>query len=179
MASMLWITRIHNAISSVAPMRKIVALANDYKERRSTFGKKLKDHDLFVNNLSILDKTHRGHLLFLLECTTLLQDIDFNKDSKLKQDLRLFTPVLKLFSAKDCMWVVSEGLECFGGLGYMENTGIPKILRDAQVTPIWEGSTNILALDFAQEIFKNFKVNIPILKKYLLVNYDDLRVDCP
>jgi alkylation response protein AidB-like acyl-CoA dehydrogenase len=75
------------------------------------------------------------------------------------------TPVLKLFSAKECMYVVSEGLECFGGLGYMENSGLPRILRDAQVTPIWEGTTNILSLDFASEIFKNFDENIKVLKK--------------
>lgn len=66
------------------------------------------------------------------------------------------TPVLKLFAGKECMWVVSEGLEMFGGLGYMEDSGLPRILRDAQVTPIWEGTTNILALDFAQEIFKKY-----------------------
>ena len=45
------------------------------------------------------------------------------------------------------------------------------------MTPIWEGSTNILSLDFAQEIFKNFKPNIEIIKKHIIVNYDDLRVD--
>ena len=54
------------------------------------------------------------------------------------------------------MWVISEGLECFGGMGYMENSKIPIILRDAQVTPIWEGTTNTLSLDFANEIFKNY-----------------------
>jgi alkylation response protein AidB-like acyl-CoA dehydrogenase len=51
--------------------------------------------------------------------------VDFNKNSKSKNELRLMTPVLKLFTAKDCIWVISEGLECFGGLGYMENSGLP------------------------------------------------------
>ncbi len=67
-----------------------------------------------------------------------------------------------------CISVISEGLECFGGQGYMEDTGLPVLLRDAQVpyssivmcvcatrtsperlqvTPIWEGTTNILSLD--------------------------------
>lgn len=41
------------------------------------------------------------------------------------------TPVLKLFAGKECMWVVSEGLEMFGGLGYMEDSGLPRLLRDA------------------------------------------------
>jgi putative acyl-CoA dehydrogenase len=41
------------------------------------------------------------------------------------------TPILKLFSAKECIGVISEGLESFGGIGYMENSGLPRILRDA------------------------------------------------
>ena len=38
-------------------------------------------------------------------------------------------------------------LECFGGAGYVEDTGLPRLLRDAQVLPIWEGTTNVLSLD--------------------------------
>ena len=49
----------------------------------------------------------------------------------------------------------------------MENSRIPVILRDAQVLPIWEGTTNILSLDFVNDIFKNFKLNIEIIRKLL------------
>lgn len=48
--------------------------------------------------------------------------------------LRLLTPIAKLYTAKQAVGVVSEGLEMFGGQGYMEDTGIPAILRDVQVT---------------------------------------------
>ena len=47
--------------------------------------------------------------------------------------LRLLTPVAKLYTAKVAVSVTSEGLECFGGQGYIEDTGIPAMLRDAQV----------------------------------------------
>ena len=47
--------------------------------------------------------------------------------------LRLLTPVAKMYTAKSAMNVISEGLECFGGQGYIEDTGLPGILRDAQV----------------------------------------------
>lgn len=47
--------------------------------------------------------------------------------------LRTLTPVLKFFTAKKAMEIVSEGLECFGGQGYIEDTGLPLHLRDAQV----------------------------------------------
>ena len=47
--------------------------------------------------------------------------------------LRTITPIMKMFTAKCGMSVISEGLECFGGQGYIEDTGLPSILRDAQV----------------------------------------------
>lgn len=55
--------------------------------------------------------------------------------------------MLKLFAGKLCVPAISEGIECFGGQGYIEDTGLPTLLRDAQVTPIWEGTTNVLAMD--------------------------------
>src|SRR5690606_17947483 len=61
--------------------------------------------------------------------------------------LRLLTPVAKLATGKQSVAVISEALEAFGGAGYMEDTGLAPLLRDAQVFPIWEGTTNVLALD--------------------------------
>jgi hypothetical protein len=63
------------------------------------------------------------------------------------QLLRLLIPVAKLYTAKRAIAVASEVLEAFGGAGYIEDTGIPRLLRDAQVLSIWEGTTNILSLD--------------------------------
>src|SRR5690606_28165345 len=61
--------------------------------------------------------------------------------------LRLLTPLVKLTTAKQAVAVASEALEAFGGAGYVEDTGLPTLLRDAQVLPIWEGTTNVLSLD--------------------------------
>jgi hypothetical protein len=61
--------------------------------------------------------------------------------------LRLLTPLAKLWTGKVAVRICSEALECFGGAGYIEDTGLPQLLRDAQVYPIWEGTTNVLALD--------------------------------
>ena len=68
--------------------------------------------------------------------------------------LRLLVPLGKLYTAKQAVAQVSEGLECFGGQGYMEDTGIAIVLRDAQVLPIWEGTTNILSLDVLRVLIK-------------------------
>jgi len=48
--------------------------------------------------------------------------------------MRLLTPVAKIYTAKVAMSVMSEGLECMGGQGYIEDTGLPSMLRDAQVS---------------------------------------------
>ena len=54
---------------------------------------------------------------------------------------------MKLWTGKLAVALSSEVLECFGGAGYIEDTGLPQLLRDAQVLPIWEGTTNVLSLD--------------------------------
>jgi hypothetical protein len=61
--------------------------------------------------------------------------------------LRALVPAAKLLTAKDAVAHASEVVEAFGGAGYVEDTGIPRLLRDAQVLPIWEGTTNVLSLD--------------------------------
>jgi acyl-CoA dehydrogenase-like protein len=61
--------------------------------------------------------------------------------------LRVLTPIMKLTTGKQAVMVASEILESFGGAGYIEDTGLPVLLRDSQVLPIWEGTTNVLALD--------------------------------
>jgi hypothetical protein len=69
--------------------------------------------------------------------------------------LRLLTPVAKLYTAKQAVVVASEAIEAFGGQGYVEDTGLPRLLRDAQVLPIWEGTTNVLSLDVLRAIDKS------------------------
>lgn len=70
---MLNVTRIHSGMGALSNMRRIIALANDYKERRHVFGKPLKEHALHVNVLARLEKIYRGHMLLFLESGFLLQ----------------------------------------------------------------------------------------------------------
>jgi hypothetical protein len=69
-----------------------------------------------------------------------------------EQLLRMLTSINKLTTAKQAVAVTSELLEAHGGAGYVEDTGLPVLLRDAQVLPIWEGTTNVLALDTLRAI---------------------------
>ncbi|XP_031611237.1 acyl-CoA dehydrogenase family member 11-like [Oreochromis aureus] len=147
-ANMLTITRIHNSVSAAAAMRRVLQLARDYATRRTAFGKLLKDHPLHMQTLARMEVESRGAFLLVMDVCRLLgreeSGVATEHDAHL---LRLLTPVVKLYTGKQAVAVVSEGLESFGGQGYIEDTGLPGILRDAQVLSIWEGTTNVLSLD--------------------------------
>ena len=155
-SSMLTVTRFHNAVMSVAAMRKVTFLARDYAQRRRAFGRPLCDHVLHGQTLARMEAETRGCLALVLDLARQMGREDCGtigeEDSLL---LRLMTPVAKMYTAKAAVAVSSEGLECFGGQGYIEETGLPGILRDAQVLPIWEGTSNVMSLDVLRSAAKS------------------------
>ncbi len=145
---LLNITRLWNGISAAALMRRSVALAVDYSHKRVAFGNLLSNKPLHVDTLEGMQAETEGafHLAFFVaELTGRLETNEITGDQV--SLLRLLTPLMKLTTAKQAVAVASEALEAFGGAGYVEDTGLPVLLRDAQVLPIWEGTTNVLALD--------------------------------
>lgn len=155
-ANMLTITRMHNSISAAAVMRRILQLARDYSQRRSAFGQRVESHVLHQLTASRMEVITRGCEIFTLHLAGLLGKEEAGvASSEESLVLRTLTPIMKLFTAKKAMEIVSEGLECFGGQGYIEDTGLPSHLRDAQVLPIWEGTTNIMSLDFLRAVTKS------------------------
>jgi len=147
-APMLNITRTWNSVSAVAYMRRGIALARDYARHRVAFGAPLAAKPLHLDTLAGMQAEFEAalHLTFFV-----VELIGRDETSELaaeeKDLLRLLTPIVKLTTAKQSVAVVSEALECFGGAGYVEDTGLPALLRDSQVFPIWEGTTNVLSLD--------------------------------
>jgi hypothetical protein len=79
---------------------------------------------------------------------------------------RIMVPLLKLYTAKASMHWMSEGIEALGALGYMENSNVPVMLRDAQVLTIWEGTTNILSLDFVRALASKEKDPMTMINIY-------------
>jgi acyl-CoA dehydrogenase len=147
-APLLNITRLWNGISAVSLMRRSIALALDYSRKRSAFGGLLAEKPLHMDTLAGLQAETEAafHLAFLVaELTGRAETQEIDEEQTLL--LRLLTPLMKLTTGKQVVTVVSEALEAFGGAGYVEDTGLPMLLRDAQVLPIWEGTTNVLALD--------------------------------
>ncbi|NXN85458.1 ACD11 dehydrogenase, partial [Bombycilla garrulus] len=155
-SNMLNITRIHNVIGAVASMRRMISLSRDYACKRVAFGKLLKDHPLHVQTIARMEVQVRGAFLLLMEIVRLLGLAETNLASEQEQLLlRLLVPVAKLYTGKQASAVAVEAMESFGGQGYMEDTGLPVILRDTLVLSIWEGTTNILSLDVLRSLAKS------------------------
>jgi acyl-CoA dehydrogenase len=145
---MLVVTRAWNSVTSVAFMRRALALARSYAEQRRAFGSMLNQLPLHVDTLAGLEAETRGAFLLAFELVELMGRQETGELSDQQRALmRLLTPIAKLLTAKQAVSVVSECIEAFGGAGYVEDTGLPALLRDTQVLPIWEGTTNVLALD--------------------------------
>jgi alkylation response protein AidB-like acyl-CoA dehydrogenase len=145
---MLQITRCWNSVCAAAAMRHAHRLAADYARRRIAFGAPLAELPLHRETLLDLEAECAGAFLLTFWLIEILGRSDAGQST---QDdallLRLLTPLVKLTTGKQAVGAVSEAIEAFGGAGYVEDTGLPAILRDTQVLPIWEGTTNVLALD--------------------------------
>ncbi|HEX7112691.1 MAG TPA: acyl-CoA dehydrogenase family protein [Mizugakiibacter sp.] len=147
-APVLNITRLWNAVCSLATMRRCLALARDYAHRRSAFGRTLLEQPLHVDTLAGMQAEFEAAFHLSFHVAELLGRTQAGVASADEQALlRLLTPLAKLWTGKLAVKIASETLEAFGGMGYLEDTGLPQLLRDAQVYPIWEGTTNVLALD--------------------------------
>ena len=145
---MLRITRAWNSVCACAFMRRGLALAGDYALRRSAFGARLIDLPLHADTLAGMQAELAAALQLTFELVELLgadESRELDDDGQLL--LRLLLPITKLVTGKQVVACVSEALESFGGAGYVEDTGLPVLLRDSQVLPIWEGTTNVLSLD--------------------------------
>jgi acyl-CoA dehydrogenase len=147
-APMLNITRTWNAVCATASMARALNLARDYATRRHAFGKRLIDQPLHAQTLADMQAEFEGAFALTFEVAHVLGRVEHGTAQAHEVALlRLLTPLAKLWTGKLAVKLCSEALECFGGAGYIEDTGLPQLLRDAQVYAIWEGTTNVLSLD--------------------------------
>ncbi len=152
-APMLAITRIWNAVTAAAGARRVLALARDYARKRVQFGRPIGEQPLHQATLAQLRVEHEAALQLAFRAVELLGREEAGEASEAERAaLRLVTPIAKLVTGKQAVATASEGLEAFGGAGYIEDTHLPVLLRDAQVLPIWEGTTNVLSLDVLRAI---------------------------
>jgi len=151
---MLSITRTWNAISAVSAMRRGLALARDFARRRRAFGSLLVDKPLHADTLAMLEAEYAGAFCLAFRSAQLIGILEHSDDAGTERLARALVPIAKLTTGKQAVAVTSEAIEACGGAGYVEDTGLPRILADAQVLPIWEGTTNVLSLDTLRALGK-------------------------
>ncbi len=151
-APMLNLTRTWNSITACTLMRRGIALATSYAHKRRAFGKLLIDQPLHRQTLAALETDFAAAACTTLAMVAELGRVEHGHAEASRALLRILTPMVKLGTARDAVACASETLECFGGAGYIEDTGLPQLLRDVQVLSIWEGTTNVLALDLLRAL---------------------------
>ncbi len=152
-APMLNVTRLWSTLGALATTRRALALAGDYATRRQAFGRVLAAQPLHRETLADIACAFEAAFHLAFHAALLLGRVEAGVATTGEAAaLRLLIPLAKLWVSKLSVALVSECLEAFGGAGYIEDTGLPQLLRDVQVFPIWEGTTNVLALDMLRAL---------------------------
>jgi putative acyl-CoA dehydrogenase len=133
-------TRLDCTIGSTAGMRAGLAQATHHCSQRAAFGKLLIDQPLMQNVLADLAVESEA-------ATVSAMRLARTYDEDVPELRRLATPVLKYWICKRGPAHAVEALECFGGNGYVEESGMPRLYRESPLSSIWEGSGNVQCLD--------------------------------
>ncbi|SFE87375.1 putative acyl-CoA dehydrogenase [Actinacidiphila alni] len=136
-------TRLDCSLGSAALMRQAVAQAVHHATHRSAFGGPLVDKPLMRNVLADLALESEAATTTALRLAAAC-DADTEQERHLR---RLAVAVTKFWVTKRCPAVAAEALECLGGNGYVEESGMPRIFRESPLNSVWEGSGNVQALD--------------------------------
>ncbi|HEY5947273.1 MAG TPA: acyl-CoA dehydrogenase family protein, partial [Kofleriaceae bacterium] len=118
------------------------------------FGALLADKPLHADTLAGLEAEYAGAFCLGFRSAHLIGILEHGHDEQAERLARALVPIAKLTTGKQAVAVTSEAIEACGGAGYVEDTGLPRILADAQVLPIWEGTTNVLSLDTLRALGK-------------------------
>ncbi len=142
-------TRFDCITGSAAGQRKAVALAHHFVSHRTAFQKKLIDQPLMRTSLAdlALESEAAIALAFLVA-----RGFDSKPDTDAALLSRILTPIAKYWVCKRQPAVVAECLECLGGVGFVEESGMPILFRTSPLNSIWEGSGNVIVLDIARAL---------------------------
>src|SRR5256885_2278580 len=152
MTEMINLTRIWAAFGSLAAMRRSFLEALAYTRERVAFGRPLAEHPLMRRQLVDLLIEVEGCAALAFETTAVLERVDRHGVEEDRRLLRILTPLCKYYIPKRGEYVTLEALEMRGGNGYVEDWGNPRLLRDAIVNVVWEGSSNVIVLDVLRVI---------------------------
>jgi putative acyl-CoA dehydrogenase len=132
-------------------MRQAVAQAVHHAAHRRAFGKLLIDQPAMQNVLADLAIECEAATALMLRLARAYDDFD---DEQQRAFARLATAVAKFWVCKRTPQLVAEALECLGGNGYVEESILPRLYREAPLNSIWEGSGNVMCLDVLRAIHR-------------------------
>lgn len=153
-AELFNLSRIYNAVASVGGAKRALREGLAATRDRVAFGAPVVRQPLAMQELARLAVELEANLALVLESARFLDVTDTGGSERDRRMLRILTPIAKLITAKFAVRACSEAIELRGGNGYIEDFDTPRMLRDAQVLPIWEGTTNVLVLDTVRSMRK-------------------------
>ena len=145
-------TRLDCVLGSTGLLRRAVAEATHHAAHRSAFGRRLIDQPLMRNVLADLSVESEAATLTAMRLARAVDEAEASESAGLFE--RLAVAVGKYWVCKRTVGAVSEALECLGGNGYVEESGLPRLYRETPLNSIWEGSGNVIALDVLRILSK-------------------------
>ncbi len=173
MADMVNNSRLSNGVRSAGMMRRAVAEAEFVASERVAFGKRLQDMPLMQRQLDKLRvPAEQARSMVFQTAQTLMRSDAGDKEAYAL--LRILTPMIKFRACRDARKVTGDAMEVRGGCGYIEEWTDPRLVRDAHLGSIWEGTSNIVALDVVRAIQR--EGSLPVLQAYLQGLLADCRI---
>jgi putative acyl-CoA dehydrogenase len=142
---MVQLTRLDCAVASAGLMRMALAQAVHHCRHRSVFQRRLYDQPMMRAVLADMALEVEGAIAFMMRLSRALDRAP--ADAHETAYARLMTPVAKYWICKRAPAFMFEAMECMGGNGYVEESMLPRLYREAPVNAIWEGSGNVMCLD--------------------------------
>ncbi len=155
MLEALNLSRICNAVASIGIMRRGFLEAKHYVTNRYAFGKPLTQYPMIQDTLGKFAAKLHVEVATVFDLIQLYDKVTSGQGTQ--QDLimnRLYIAIMKKETAEQAVHYASEAIELHGGNGYIEDFVTPRLLRDAQVLTVWEGTANILALELIRLVDK-------------------------
>ncbi len=137
-------TRLDCVLGSASLMRRSLAEASWHVAHRSAFGSRLADKPLMQNVIADLAVESEAATALAMRLAAAVDGAEDPHEAALR---RIALPLAKFWVCKRTPAMVAEALECLGGNGYVEDSGMPLLFRESPLNSIWEGSGNINALD--------------------------------
>lgn len=163
MADMINNSRLSNGVRAAGLMRRALTEALYVAKHRQAFGRSLDQMPLMQRQLSKMAMLTEQARTMVYQTAQALAASD--QDPSKRPLMRIMTPLIKFRACRDARKVAGDAMEVRGGCGYIEEWSDPRVLRDAHLGSIWEGTSNIVALDVLRAIQREH--SLPALREHV------------